>query len=447
MRPGHERGDEPPDERVLNQIVTAPTKTTVESVDRTIAAAPPGGRLRVCMVVHAYYEGDARVRRYAESLVAHGHTVEVLALRAPTAAAREILAGVDVQRLPLSRRRGGVLRYLFEYLWFTVLCGLVLAMRPRRYDVVHVHNMPDFLVFAALVPRLFGSKVVHDVHDLMPEVYASKFKTGMGHPGIWPLRIQEWLSHRFASVVVFATERFRAVAIRRRTTSRARSTSVMNAADKRVFDRSLHPWRGPGRDGAFDMLYLGTVSHRHGVDQCVGVLPLLSERIPRSRLLIHAKLSEGEGQPMSDLKALIEELGVADRVEIRPPLPLERVPEAMSKASVGVFTPHLDVHIDMALSLKVPEFVAMGVPVVAVRTSIMEELFDSEQVMMFPDGDMRAFADCLARLHENRESALAMTERADRFTIEHSWEREFDRYLMLLENATGRSLRPAAARG
>ena len=398
------------------------------------------------MVVHAYYEGDARVRRYAESMVAHGHQVDVLALRAPGADVRETLVGVDVHRLPLARRRGGIVRYLFEYLWFTMLCGFVLTMRARRYDVVHVHNMPDFLVFAALVPRMFGAKVIHDVHDLMPEVYASKFKVGMGHPGVWPLRIQEWLSHRFASGVVFATERFRSVALKRRVVTQAKSVSVMNAADRRVFDRSTYPWQGPDDSRAFDMLYLGTVSDRHGVDQCVRVLPLLSERIPRARLLIYAKLSEGEGRPMSDLQDLIKELGVEDRVEIRPPMALEKVPEAMSKASVGVFTPHLDVHIDMALSLKVPEFVAMGVPVVAVRTSIMQELFDSDQVMLFPDGDLKAFVDCLVRLHEDRDYAVAMTERADRFTTEHSWDREFDRYLTLLESTVGRSLRPSETR-
>ena len=148
------------------------------------------------MVVHAYYEGDARVRRYAESLAAGGHRVDVLALRAPGKPKTEELRGVCVERLPLSRHRGGTLRYLFEYVWFTLLCGFVLTLRCRRYDVVHVHNMPDFLVFAALLPRLFGRVVMLDVHDLMPEVYCSKFKTSVRHPGIWPIRLQEWLSHQ-----------------------------------------------------------------------------------------------------------------------------------------------------------------------------------------------------------------------------------------------------------
>lgn len=404
--------------------------------------AAPNPALRVCMVVHAYYEGDARVRRYAESLAALGHRVEVLALRAKDKPKREELRGVAVHRLPLSRRRGGTLRYLFEYVWFTLLCGLVLAWRARRYDVVHVHNMPDFLVFAALLPRLFGRVVLLDVHDLMPEVYCSKFKTSVRHPGIWPLRVQEWLSHRFASACCFATERFRAVAVERGSVREADSIAVMNAADTTLFDAVKHPWQGPG-PGAFTLLYLGTVSHRHGVDQCVRVLPLVRERIPGVRLLIHAKLSEAEGVPMQELQQLAGQLGVADLVEIGPPLPLQDVPAAMSRASVGVFTPHLDVHIDMALSLKVPEFVAMGVPVVAVRTSIMTSLFREDEVAMFADGDHAAFADWLVRLHREPTLGRSMVERARRFTQQHAWTNEFAGYLRLLERKLGRPLAAA----
>jgi glycosyltransferase involved in cell wall biosynthesis len=402
-------------------------------------------RLRECMVVHAYYEGDARVRRYAESLVAGGHEVDVLALRAPAAEHRGELRGVQIRRLPPSRRRGGTLRYLFEYLAFTTLCALVLLWRARRYDVVHVHNMPDFLVFAALWPRLFGRIVLLDVHDLMPEVYCSKFKVDVRHPGIWPIRIQEWMSHRFASGVVFATERFRQCAVARGTVREGRSISVMNAADTNLFDGRRHPWQGPERDGEFVMLYLGTVSHRHGVDQCVRVLPIARQRIPGIRLVIHTKLSEGEGKPMEELRELVAQLGVGDMVDFRPPLPLEDVPRAMSRASVGVFTPHIDVHIDMALSLKVPEFAAMGVPLVAVRTSIMTTLFREDEVALFPDGDMEAFAACLVRLHEDPQGARAMAARAGRFTRDHSWGNEFAGYLRLLEKATGCTLAPATA--
>jgi glycosyltransferase involved in cell wall biosynthesis len=406
------------------------------------SAADP---VRVCMVVHAYYEGDARVRRYAESLAALGHDVDVLALRAPGKPKREDARGVHIERLPLSRRRGGALRYLFEYCCFTLLCGFVLTWRCRRYDVVHVHNMPDFLVFAAFWPRVLGCTVVLDVHDLMPEVWCSKFKTSVRHPGIWPLRLQEWLAHRFASACVFATERFRQCAMARGTVRAERSMAVMNAADTSLFDRQRHPFCGPSVPGDFVMLYLGTVSHRHGVDQCVWVLPLARQQVPGIKLVIHAKLSEGEGKPLQELRDLAQRLAVADRVDIRPPLPLQDVPAAMSQATVGVFTPHLDVHIDMALSLKVPEFVAMDVPVVAVRTAIMTSLFRDDEVAMFADGDLAAFAQLLVRIHEQPHFARSMAERARRFTRDHAWENEFAGYVRLLERLTRRRLAATAA--
>jgi len=390
------------------------------------------------MLVHAYYESDARVRRYGESLVALGHQVDVLALRAPGTPRRETLGGANLWRLPPSRRRGGVLRYFFEYLSFTLLCFLVLSFRPRRYDVVHVHNMPDFLVFAALVPRLLGRSVVLDVHDLMPEVYCSKFKKSLRHAGIWPFRAQEWLAHHFASAVVFATEPFRGCALARGTVRPEQSIAVLNAPDTRLFDRNLHPWLGPDQPGAFHMLYLGTVSDRHGVDQCVRVLPLVKQRIPGIALVVHPKLSEGEGKPLAALKQLAAELGVADRLHIRPPMQLHEVPATMSRASVGVFTPHMDVHIDMALSLKVPEFVAMQVPVIAVRTAIMTSLFRDDEVLMFPDGDLESFADCLCRLYCEPGLAARLARRASRMLEVHSWEREVQGYFGLLERLTSR---------
>lgn len=407
----------------------------------------PDGRLRVCMVVHAYYEGDARVRRYGESLAALGHRVDVLALRAPGKPVHEELCGVHLQRLPLARQRGGTLRYLFEYVWFTLLCGLVLTWRCRRYDVVHVHNMPDFLVFAAFWPRVLGRVVLLDVHDLMPEVFCSKFQGGVRDLRLLPMRLQERLSHRFASACVFATETFRQVAVARGSVRADRSIAVMNAADTKLFDRHRHPWRGPERADEFVLLYLGTVSHRHGVDQCVRVLPLAAATIPGVKLVIHAKLSEAEGKPLQELRELAHELGVADRVDFRPPLPLHDVPAAMSRASVGVFTPHMDVHIDMALSLKVPEFVAMDVPVVAVRTSIMTSLFRADEVALFADGDMPAFAAALTALHHDPAAARAMAARARRFTAEHGWDREFANYTALLERLLRRPVGPAARAG
>ncbi len=404
----------------------------------------PFRKIRVGMVVHAYYEKDARVRRYAESLAKLGHFVEIVALRAKGLPKHEVLEGVHLIRAPLDRKRGGTLRYLFEYFVFLFLAFWHLAKRTfhKRFDIVHVHNMPDFLVFSAVIPKIFGTKVVLDVHDLMPEVYASKFHCGLNHPMIFPLRVQEIASHLFANKVIFATSIFQNLALKRGTCAQEDSLVVLNAPDTELFDEGKHPWKGPENPEEFRLLYLGTVSDRHGPDQLVRVLAKAKDRIPGIKLVLHPKLADGEGEPLAALERLATELGVSDRLDIRPSIDLREVPEVMSRSSVGTFTPHMDVHIDIALSLKVPEYVAMSLPIVTVNTKIMRTLFHKGEVLYFEDGDIETFANHLVYLYENPAEAQAMARRAKRFLNEHSWDQEFNNYRLALESLCQCSLLP-----
>ncbi len=396
----------------------------------------PHRKIRVGMVVHAYYEKDARVRRYAESLAKLGHYVEIIALRGKGLPKKEILEGVHLVRAPLDRKRGGTFRYLFEYFVFLFLAFWHLTKKTfhKRFDVVHVHNMPDFLVFSALIPKVFGTKIVLDVHDLMPEVYASKFHCNLNHPMIFPLRVQEIASHLFADKVIFATSIFQNIAIGRGTCQKKDSLVVLNAPDTELFNEGAHPWKGPEDPEEFRLLYLGTVSDRHGPDQLVKVLAMAQDRIPGIRLVLHPKLADGEGEPLAALERLAGELGVSHRLDIRPSIDLRQVPEVMSHSSVGTFTPHMDVHIDIALSLKVPEYVAMSLPIVTVNTKIMRTLFQEGEVLYFEDGDIETFANHLVFLYEHPAEAQAMARRAKRFLNEHSWDQEFNNYREALES-------------
>ena len=135
---------------------------------------------RHCMVVFAYYPaGETRVQREAEALVRSGFEVDVLCLHSPRNGTppAAVVNGVRVHRLPIARkyRGGGLFRQFLEYLafFFAVMFALIRLQRCRRYDVVQVHNLPDFLIFAAWFPRLLGARLILDLHDLMPEFAAA----------------------------------------------------------------------------------------------------------------------------------------------------------------------------------------------------------------------------------------------------------------------------------
>ena len=134
--------------------------------------------MRVAMLAYAFYESDTRIQQYATALAARGDSVDIIALRKEGTSAFEVLNGVNVyriQRRTVNER--GPFDYLFRILRFLMVSAWVLAKKhlSKPYKVVHVHNVPDFLVFGALVPKLCGAHVILDIHDVLPEFYASKF--------------------------------------------------------------------------------------------------------------------------------------------------------------------------------------------------------------------------------------------------------------------------------
>lgn len=134
--------------------------------------------LRVCMIVHQYYYRDTRVRRYADALADAGAQVDVICVRSPDRPSTGQRDGVRVFTVPINRGYGSRGSYLLEYgIAFVFFATWLLALYVKnRYQVIHIHNMPDFLIFAALVPRLLGAKLILDIHDPMPELYMSKYR-------------------------------------------------------------------------------------------------------------------------------------------------------------------------------------------------------------------------------------------------------------------------------
>ena len=174
-------------------------------------------RNSMLMIVHSHYPLDTRVRREAEALVEAGIATDVVCLRAKGETARQDVCGVSVHRLPVDRHRGASLAvYLAEYAAFFGLASataLGLHVR-RRYAVVQAHNLPDWLVFAAIGPRLLGARTILDIHDLQPELAQSKLGLDAGHWLVQLQRVIERASTAFADHVITVREPFAGVCVR-----------------------------------------------------------------------------------------------------------------------------------------------------------------------------------------------------------------------------------------
>src|ERR1700722_8163204 len=242
-----------------------------------VAAAPAPLALkgkRAVAVVFSSYPADPRPRRAAEALVREGASVEVICLKENDHQPQhETFNGVEITRIPLKRRRGGKLSYTVQYGSFILLAGAIMASRALRrpYDLVHVHNMPDVLVFSALIPKLFGAKVILDLHDPMPELMMTIFGLREESFSVRLLQKFEVWSIRFADAVLTTNEAFRKLFLGRGCPSQ-KINVVMNSPDEEIFRyRPSSDQEIVARDTLkrFVIMYHGSLVERHGVDLAV----------------------------------------------------------------------------------------------------------------------------------------------------------------------------------
>ena len=294
-------------------------------------ATTPSRSLRVCHLAYTFYEVDNRVMRYVQTLSARGDEVDVIALRAPAAKWRESAGSVRLYRIQRrARNEKRASTYLLKLAWFLLKSSILLSALQlrRRYDVVHVHNIPDFLVFAAWLPKLMGARIILDIHDIVPELYAGKFEAGTGSSMFRSLVAVEQACCRFADHVIVANHIWHDRLLHRGVAG-VKCTTFLNYPDLTVFK----PLARPELSGApkFLILYPGSLNHHQGVDLAIRALSLVKDQMPDAELHIY-----GRGPTLEDLVRLAHDSGVEDVVKFKASVDLTRIATVMALASVGV---------------------------------------------------------------------------------------------------------------
>lgn len=382
---------------------------------------------RVCHLVYSFYETDNRVVRYAKALLDRGDEVDVIALRREGQTSADVVDGVHVTRVQRrSKTERSPLVFLLKLLWFAVQASVVLTVRHvrRPYDVIHVHNVPDFLVVSALVPWVFGVRVILDIHDILPELYAGKFGTGRGAWVFRALLAVERLSCRMADHVIVANHLW-SDRIARRAQLRGKVTTILNYPDLRLFQPSETP---RPRLRPFTMLYPGSLSKHQGLEVALRAFAKARPEIGDTEFHIY-----GEGPNKAGLRALATDLGLNDHVVFHDPVAVDRIPSIMASADLGVEPKLATEFSGDALSTKILEFMAAGVPVVVSRTAAHAHYFSEDVVRFFEAGAEDALA--AAMLEAYRDGAA--TERATRaqvFAGTFAWALRMHEYFEVVDN-------------
>ena len=390
---------------------------------------------RTVTVLFSGYPSDPRPRRAAEALVKEGASVEVICLQeTPEEPRRETFNAVDITRIPLQRRRGGKVSYFLQYAVFIVLSGLILAGRSwkRRYDLVHVHNMPDILVFSALIPKILGAKVILDLHDPMPELMMTIFGLRDDSLSVRLLNELEKWSVWFADAVITVNKAVQQI-FSTRSCPPAKIIVVMNSPDEEIFheqEPSRLSLTGRDLSKPFVIMYHGSLVERHGLDLAVTALRKIRPAIPCAELRIY-----GRSTPfLEDVMEAVRQSELSEAVRYLGPKSLEKIAEAIGQCDLGIIPNRRSIFTEINTPTRIFEYLSQGKPVLAPRARGILDYFSPQDLVLFELGDADDLAEKMLYVFENPEEMLKIVERGQEVFRAHNWSSERFRFLSLVDD-------------
>ena len=387
--------------------------------------------MKVCHVVYSFYETDSRVRMYAEALARRGDHVDVVALRQEGVAECELLNGVHIHRIqPRIVNEQSKATFLYRLLKFFINSSAYLARRTlngaRPYDLIHVHSVPDFEVFAALIPKLAGSKIILDIHDIVPEFYQSKFDVRRDSFVFKGLLFMEKASTAFADHVIIANHLWDKI-ITERSVNRENCSVFLNYPVPAFFQS--HP--RTRQDAKVRMIYPGSLNLHQGVDLAVKAFDLIKAKAPEAEMYIY-----GDGPARDALWNLVADMNIESRVFLRDGLPLEEIIPIVAQADIGIVPKRAESFGNTAFSTKIFEFMALNVPAIVSKTAIDSHYFNDSIVRFFEPGNVESLAGAMLELIKDRQQRVILARNAAKFIQENAWVHKGKEYLDLVDRLT-----------
>jgi glycosyltransferase involved in cell wall biosynthesis len=395
---------------------------------------------RAAVLLFSEYPDDPRPRREARALAEAGMQVEVICLRQRnTQPRRARMEGVEVTRLPLQHKRGSKFRYVFEYATFLLACFALLTARSvrRRYHLIHVHNMPDVLVFSGLVPKLLGARVLLDLHDPMPELMMSIYGWPQEHRMVRWLRHLERASIGFADLVITPNIAFREVFLSR-SCRPEKMQIVMNTPPEDVFSPALRGERRVPRESntPFRLMYHGSLVARHGLDLAIEAVGRVKGLIPNVQLHIY-------GSRTAYLDQMLEkawQMGLNHHVTYGGRKSLEEIVRLICDSDLGIIPNRKSPFIEINLPTRIFEYLSMGKPVIVPRTRGIGDYFGESDVLFFNLDSAADLAEKILWVHGHPEETAAVVQRGQAVYRKYLWSLEREHFLSIVSG-----LFPAAA--
>lgn len=375
---------------------------------------------QICMIAYTNYPSDARVRREAETLAATGEfDVTFLCLQENGIAKSYELEKVRVVELDVRKYRGhNKFSHIMSYLKFLFLafCRCNRQLFSGTLDVVHVHNMPNFLVLAGILPRISGKKMILDVHDSTPETYFARYGENANNVLFKLLCWEEAICCGLAHKVICVNHVQRDELVERGIPSKKVAISL-NVPDPKWFEgKGVAPGDRDGKK--LKMIYHGTIAKRLGIDLAVRAFARICSN--DSDMEFHIL---GAGESMDECLEITSLLNLDGHVHFsQKMLPLESLLDILKDMDVGIVANRKNAATKLMLPVKMLEYIALGIPVVVPRLKAIEYYFTDDMVSYFEPENIDSLSQAILNLFRDAHRRKSQAEKARTFLDRYGWE-------------------------
>jgi len=326
------------------------------------------------MIAMASYPGDPRIRRQAEALDEAGYEVDVLCRYSGKQPPIEKFGNVTAYRIMNAPSRENKIIYFLQSVLFLIVAffRLLPLSIKRNYKVIQAHNLPDYLIFAGVLHKIFGVKLILDIHDPSVDLFEEKWPGKKNRLLKYIIKNAEKFSCKISDHLITVTNtcKERLVA---RGNSPKKITLILNTANENIFTFNNEREVKVINEGV-NILYHGTIAERFGLHNAIRATKLLLKDIPDSILNIYGRYDNSYREK---LEKIIVELELANNVNLYDKVTREQIPELINDHDIGI-VPYLKTdYMNLALPTKAFEYIAAGLPVISTRLKDLSETFDN----------------------------------------------------------------------
>jgi glycosyltransferase involved in cell wall biosynthesis len=388
-------------------------------------------KYKVCHLLYEEYPRDPRVRRYVNILNEIGINCIIICSKRKNEKFFENINNNLIYRIPISKKRSSFVLTFIEYSLFTFFSSVLLVYLSIKYKfkIIHIHTLPDFLIFAAVWNKLFGAKLILDLHEIFPELYIARTGTDYNSFKVKLIKLAEKLSVKFADKLITIHDNAKEIFVKRNRLNNEKISVIMNAVDPAEFPNLSNP-----SDNEFVIIYNGTIVKLLNLTMIADALLILKSQMPVSDFNKIILKIYGDGPALEEILNRFENLGISNKVKYMNYLKPDKMRKEVLKANLLILPPLKNIYSDLFYTIKLIEAVYLKIPVIATRLKTYQRYYSEDALYYFDSGNTEELAERIKEVYYNKELVKKKTAIAKEEYEKVNWNVMKERYINFINS-------------